>query len=247
MNSILITGCNRGLGLGIVKELLLLPNVPKYIFATCRDQSKAKELQELAAKHSNIYILEIDLLKYSDYANLVQKVDEITKGEGLNVLFNNAGIAKWERSIDDIEAENLLSIYETNSVAPLLLAKAFVPLLKKASKANEKKPMGLERAAILNMSSRVGSIDDNTSGGLYSYRMSKAALNMATKSLSINLKEEKILCVTLHPGWVQTDMGGANAPLDVETSTKLLVQNVISFNEKHNGEFYQYDGKQLPW
>lgn len=107
--------------------------------------------------------------------------------------------------------------------------------------------MGIQRAAILNMSSVLGSIADNEQGGLYAYRTSKAALNAATKSLSRDLSPDGILCVALHPGWVRTGLGGSNAPLDVETSVDQLWETIIHLNEEHNGGFYQYDGKKLPW
>lgn len=130
--------------------------------------------------------------------------------------------------------------------------------------------MGAKRAAIINMSSILGSIEINKDGGIFAYRASKvvfifvlkfkfinffifflkkfqAALNAVTKSLSIDLYPNRILCVSLHPGWVRTDMGGSKAPLDVETSTCKMVETILSFNESHNGGFYQYNGKKLPW
>lgn len=107
--------------------------------------------------------------------------------------------------------------------------------------------MGIQRAAILNMSSLLGSIADNDLGGLYAYRASKAALNAATKSLSRDLLSDGILCVALHPGWVRTGLGGPNAPMDVETSVGQLWQTIVNLKDEHNGGFYQYDGKQIPW
>lgn len=107
--------------------------------------------------------------------------------------------------------------------------------------------MGVQRATIVNMSSMLGSIQDNGQGGLYAYRMSKTALNMATKSMSIDLKNEQILCVAMHPGWVKTDMGGLNAPLTIDTSCNQMVNTIFELNETHNGTFIQYDGKSLAW
>lgn len=133
------------------------------------------------------------------------------------------------------------------SKIPLDFLQAFLPLLKKASKSNESQPMGVQRAAIVNMSSILGSIQDNEQGGLYAYRMSKVALNMATKSMSLDLKNDRILCVAMHPGWVRTDMGGSNATLDIESSCKQMVQTIQALNESHNGTFIQFDGKSLPW
>lgn len=107
--------------------------------------------------------------------------------------------------------------------------------------------MGVQRATIVNMSSILGSIHDNTNGGLYAYRMSKVALNMASKSMSVDLKNDSILCVAMHPGWVKTDMGGSNAPLDIATSCKQMIQTIQALNESQNGTFIQFDGKKLNW
>lgn len=108
-------------------------------------------------------------------------------------------------------------------------------------------PLGVERATIVNMSSILGSLTENDGGGLYAYRMSKAALNIATKSMSVDLKSDKILCVSMHPGWVRTDLGGSHAPLDVETSCKDMLKTILALNDSHNGTYLQYDGKPLKW
>lgn len=128
----------------------------------------------------------------------------------------------------------------------ILCSQAFIPLLKKASAFNSAQPLGVKRAAIINMSSLMGSIDD-AGTGCYAYRMSKVALNMATKLMSGELKDDKIVCIVLHPGWVQTDMGGPNGTLDTETSCSKMVQTIFGLNESSQGKFIQYDGKLLPW
>ncbi|KAH8347607.1 hypothetical protein KR067_002313 [Drosophila pandora] len=247
MNSILITGCNRGLGLGLVKALVGLPQPPQHLFTTCRNREQAQELEELAKKHSNIHILEIDLRNFDDYDKLVSDIDCVTKDKGLNVLFNNAGVAPKSTRITATRSQDLLDTLQTNTVVPIMLAKACLPLLKKAAKVNESQPMGVNRAAIVNMTSILGSIQANTDGGMYAYRTSKSALNAATKSLSIDLFPQRIMCVSLHPGWVRTDMGGNNAPLDVDTSTGRIVQTLCELGEPQNGTFINYDGSPLPW
>lgn len=97
------------------------------------------------------------------------------------------------------------------------------------------------------MSSILGSIEENKQGGMYAYRLSKSGLNAATKSMSIDLKGDKIICVALHPGWVKTDLGGSHAPLDVDGSCKQMIHTIFNLDESHNGTFIQYDGKNLPW
>ncbi|KAH8419988.1 hypothetical protein KR009_004767 [Drosophila setifemur] len=247
MNSILITGCNRGLGLGLVKALVGLPQPPQHLFTTCRNREQASELVDLAKQHSNIHILEIDLRNFEAYDKLVSDIECVTKDQGLNVLFNNAGMAPKSTRITATRSQDLLDTLQTNTVVPIMLAKACLPLLKKAAKANESQPMGVGRAAIINMSSILGSIQGNTDGGMYAYRTSKSALNAATKSLSIDLFPQQIICVSLHPGWVRTDMGGSNAPLDVPTSTGQIIQTLCELKEQQNGSFINYDGAPLPW
>ncbi|XP_034188790.1 SDR family oxidoreductase sniffer [Osmia lignaria lignaria] len=248
MRSILITGCNRGLGLGLVKHLVKLPQPPENVFATCRDRNKAKELTALSETSKNIHIIEIDLVDTKNYDKIVQIVNEKVGQAGLNVLFNNAGISSKFARLGLVKEEQLTETFFVNTVVPILLTKAFVPLLKTASHNYENKSeMNIHRSAVINMSSILGSIADNAVGGYYPYRCSKAALNAATKSMSIDLKEDGILVSSLHPGWVRTDMGGNNASMDIDTSVANILNTLNSLTEKHTGCFVQYDGKILPW
>ncbi|XP_055302593.1 C-factor-like [Sitodiplosis mosellana] len=247
MNSILITGCSRGLGLGLVKQLLELSDPINYIFATCRNPDGAQELNELKAKHGNLHVFALDVTDYASFDALVKQIDEIVKEEGLNVLINNAGIYPSVASLNSVVADDLRNILETNSIAPVMVTKAFIPLLQKASKFNDTKTMGVHRATIVNISSSVGSIENVRSGRSYAYRMSKAALNMATKTMSVDLKKDRILCIVMHPGWVQTDMGGLSAPLKIDDSCKQMVNTILALNESENGTFVQFNGKSLPW
>lgn len=122
-----------------------------------------------------------------------------------------------------------------------------LPLIEKAAKNNAGKPNGMKRAAIINISSLVGSLGDNKSGGLYGYRESKTAINMFSMNLKKDLESDGILVLPLHPGWVLTDMGGPNAPVTVEASTAGLVNILYTLDESKNGQFLNYDGKVLPW
>ncbi|XP_012160301.1 uncharacterized protein LOC101459999 isoform X2 [Ceratitis capitata] len=206
-----------------------------------------RELQDLARCHPSIHIMEIDLMDFKKYDDLVKQIGDVVRNEGLNVLLNNAGYAPKSTRITTVKLKDLMLSLQTNTIVPVMLSKACLPLLKQASKSNGKMGMSVKRAAIINMSSILGSIEANTDGAMYPYRTSKAALNAATKSLSIDLLKDGILCVCLHPGWVRTDMGGSNAPLDVHTSTTKIIETLFNFNEANNGGFFQYDGKKLPW
>ncbi|XP_026465461.1 uncharacterized protein LOC113368113 [Ctenocephalides felis] len=246
MKSILITGCNRGLGLGLVKSVLKELN-PKHVIATCRNVNNAGDLQEVANKHQNVHILELDVKDIESYPVLVEQVTKIVGDDGLNVLFNNAGVSPRSTRLAFTEVDKMMDTFLVNTVAPVMLTKAFLPLLKKASSANSELPMGIAKAAIINMSSMLGSISQNESGGLYPYRCTKAALNAATKSMSVDLKSDGIIAVNMHPGWVKTDMGGNKAPLDISESVDGIVKTLTKLNEKDNGGFLQYDGKPIPW
>ncbi|XP_055606488.1 C-factor isoform X2 [Uranotaenia lowii] len=212
-----------------------------------RSRFDEPELKSLAQQHSNLHILQIDLREVEQYDQFAQQVETIVRDNGLNVLFNNAGISPKSTRLNFVKSEDLVDTFVTNTVAPIMLTKALVPLLKKAAETNASAPIGPQKACIVNMSSILGSIEANSDGGLYGYRTSKAALNAATKSMSLDLKPNQIMAVAMHPGWVRTDMGGSKAPLSVEQSCKGMVKTVLGLGEQHNGGFLQYDGKALPW
>ena len=136
---------------------------------------------------------------------------------------------------------------QVNCVAPLTLTQTLLSLLKSASTAHSAAPIGIDRAAVVMVSTRMASIADNSGGGYYAYRCSKTALNMATKNLSVAVKDDQILTVVLHPGWVKTDMGGANALIDTDTSVSSIITTLQALGEKDHGTFITWDGKSLPW
>ncbi|XP_041977340.1 C-factor [Aricia agestis] len=244
MKSVLIIGANRGLGLGIVKFLTKLRKA-EIVFATCRNVSE--ELANVSKEHKNLHILNLDVTDATKYEEVVSQISAATGDGGLNLLINNAGVSTKFTKINLVKAEQLLENFTVNTIAPIMLTKALLPLLIRASEANSDKPVGVERAAVVNTSSILGSIANNDQGGFYPYRCSKAALNAATKSMSVEFKDKKILATAIHPGWVRTDMGGKNAPLDVETSIRELFNTLEKLGEKDSGKFLQYDGKELPW
>ncbi|XP_052866062.1 C-factor [Anopheles cruzii] len=248
MNSILITGGNRGLGLGLVKTLIRQQVLQKtQIIATYRLPEKSEELFALAKQNANVVPVLADVTNLERYEQLVNEVESIVKDKGLNVLFNNAGISPKSTRLSFTKADDLVDTFVTNTVAPIILTKELLPLLKRAADRQPDAPLGPGRACVVNMSSILGSIAENREGGLYAYRTSKAALNAATKSMSLDLRPSGIMAVALHPGWVKTDMGGSKAPLSVDESCDAIVRTLLSLNESHNGGFLQYDGKTLPW
>lgn len=246
VGSLFITGASRGIGLEFVKQLTELPQPPKHIFATCRNPDAAEELRQLASKHPNVHLHKLDVRDYASYPVVVDWVGSHLEGQGLNVLVNSAGIAHWQ-GFDDVTREHMLDCMETNAVVPLMMAKAFLPLLKKAANAGGSTGLSCARAAIVNFSTRMGSIDDNTSGGSYAYRTSKTAQNMVTKSMSVDLKPMGILAVSLHPGWVLTEMGGPNALIDAATSVSGLLKVMEGLNDDSVGRFISFKGEIVPW
>lgn len=247
MKSILITGCNRGLGLGLVRSLVASTNRPENVIATCRNLEKAKELLDIAKQHRNTHVLQLDVRNTDTFKQFAEDVECIVGDEGLNVLFNNAGYSPKSTRIQFVKADQLAETFAVNTIGPIMLTKALIPLLKKASLSNKSKPAGCEKAAIINMTSILGSIALNDNGGVYAYRCSKVATNMATKSLSIDLKNDGIVVTSVHPGWVKTDMGGSNAPMSVESCCSSLVEFIRNISERHNGGFFQWDGQELQW
>jgi len=244
--NIFILGANRGIGLQLVKDIVATLNVNK-LFATYRNEDQSKELLEYAASNPKVKTLQLDARDDSKFLEIAKKVEEEVQGQGLNLVINNAGVyTERPQRLESLTKETLLFHFEVNTVAPLLFTKAVLPLLETAANRNSTE-QGINRAAIVNMSSTMGSIAENSSGGEYAYRSSKTALNMVNKSLSVDLKPKNILAVVLHPGWVITEMGGENALITVEESVRGMLNVISGLDDASNGKFYNYAGKELPW
>ncbi|KGL78002.1 hypothetical protein N309_01670, partial [Tinamus guttatus] len=254
VRSVLVTGANRGIGLGLVKHFLQFRNPPERIFAACRDPKgeKAQELQQLASKHPSLVIIQLEVTDPTSIQAAAASVTEHLKGSGLNLLINNAGIVKWN-SLDTETREEMSAVYDSNTIGPLLVSQAFLPLLKKAAQGSPTSELSCSRAAIINMSSSAGSVEEVylwDLGQIISYRCSKAALNMLTKCQSLGYREHGILCAALHPGWVQTDMGtssGLKPPLTMDVSVQGMLKVLCSLSEKDTGTFLNWEGKVVPW
>ena len=137
--------------------------------------------------------------------------------------------------------------FMTNCVGALMGVKALAPLLEKAAHTNKDSPVGWSRAAVINITSFLGSIEKNSNGGFYSYRASKCALNMVTKTLSIEFEPKGVLCAMLHPGWVKTDMTVESAPMTVAESVSGMVHVMSEMGERDQGAFKNFRGETLPW
>ena len=221
--TVLITGTNRGIGLELCRQLSAKG---MHVIATCRHASR--ELKDL-----NVEIIEE--VEVSEPTSLAKLADTL-KGRNIDWVINNAGIAGGIGlgDIDDAAVDSFIRMYRVNSLGPLLVTQALLPNLHEGSK------VGI-------ITSRMGSIDDNDSGGSYAYRMSKAAVNAAGKSLSVDLKPKGIAVAILHPGWVRTDMTGHGGLIDPDESASGLIKRMEELTLDTSGGFWHTNGERLPW
>jgi len=219
----LVTGTNRGIGLELCRQLKQRGDE---VIATCRKASK--ELKDL-----DVEIIEgVEVSDPRSLSGLAEKLD----GRKIDWLINNAGIAGGLGLSDiDVDAiESFKRMYEVNSLGPLLTTQTLLNNLSEGSK------VGI-------ITSRMGSVADNDSGGSYAYRMSKAAVNAAGKSLSIDLKSKGISVGILHPGYVRTDMTNHNGLMDTDESASGLLARMDELNLNNTGSFWHSNGDLLPW
>ncbi|NXN06126.1 DHB2 dehydrogenase, partial [Sylvia borin] len=177
VRSVLVTGANRGIGLGLIQHFLRMPKPPQWIFAGCRDPKgqRAQELQNLASKHPNLVIITLEVANPTSIKAAAAKVEEYLAGSGLNLLINNAGMIK-SKMLDAETLEDMTETYTTNTAGPLLMGQAFLPLLKKAAQGSPGSGLSCSKAAIVNISSIGGSIASSFGWELIqgtSYRCSK--------------------------------------------------------------------------
>ena len=230
MTHILITGANRGIGLGFVRKY---KEKNLQLMCTTRDKSRSKELLAFKEKYpNNMEIFELDLLKENAAVTLANFI----KDRPIDILISNAGVGSSNQHFQAVSSTRWLEVLKVNLIAPLMITQAVIENVKKSSVKK-----------IFFLSSQLGSIEDNKSGGMYIYRSSKTGLNQVVKSLSIDLKAYGITVVALHPGWVKTDMGGPNAPVSIDESVEGMIRVIDTTDIKDTGKFLNYDGRELPW
>jgi NAD(P)-dependent dehydrogenase (short-subunit alcohol dehydrogenase family) len=222
-SNILITGANRGIGLELARQLAARGD---RVVATCRNPDSAEALRGLD--------LRVERLDVTDEESIAAVAASVS--HPIDVLLNNAGVGVRGAPLGEFDYGGFRRFYEVNTLGALRVTEAFLPQLRSS-----------DRKVIVNMTSRMGSIADNTSGGSYEYRATKAALNMVTRSMSIDLAGDGFICMVLHPGWVRTDMGGASAPLSAADSAAGILRLIDGADHEFNGGFYDYSGQLLPW
>ncbi|MFY2564007.1 SDR family oxidoreductase [Corallococcus terminator] len=227
--NLVITGANRGIGLELTRQYVTRGDT---VHAGVREPAQARELTALAgASNGRLHVHALEVTRDESVgafaAALTGPVD---------LLINNAGRRTRSDDLEDLSLEDALQMLQVNALGALRVTRALLPRLREA-----------KGAKIASLGSGLGSISDNTSGGGYGYRMSKAALNMATRTLAADLRGEGLIAVTLSPGWVQTDMGGASAPTQVSESAAGLRSVLDGLSAQDSGGFFDFRGKRIDW
>ena len=228
---VLITGCNRGLGLEFARQYT---QAGWRVYATCRSPERALDLARLAASNPDTVSLHpLDVTE----TRQIDGMRQMLAGEPLDLLINNAGVlGPKDQGFGHTDADAWVYTFRVNAIAPLKLIEALADNLAAG---------GQHLAATL--SSKMGSISENESGGFYIYRSSKAAVNASIKSASIDLANRGINVVALHPGWVKTAMGGREAEIEATESVSRMREILDRLGPKDSGGFFDLDGSRIPW
>jgi NAD(P)-dependent dehydrogenase (short-subunit alcohol dehydrogenase family) len=230
MSSIVITGSNRGLGLEFAHQYA---EAGWRVYACCRDPNNAQALHALKEQHNKLSVHGMDVRDHHQIDVLAKDLAE----ESLDIVLNNAGVFyKDSEHFGGLSYEIWLDSFRINTLASAKMAEAFVTHVARS-----------EKKLFVAITSLMGSMEDNGSGGYYPYRSSKAALNAVMKSLAIDLKPRKIGALLLHPGWVKTTMGGEHAEITPQESVRGMRKVINDFKLRNSGRFFNYQGKKLPW
>ena len=226
MPTVLITGANRGIGLELARQYA----ADRWsVIATCRDPKSAGELRALKGD------IRIEALEVTDEKQL-QALAKALAGTPIDVLLNNAGMLTGYEAFGQTDTRSWLQTLHVNTIAPLHMAEAFVDHVA-----------GSQQKKIASITSGMGSIGRNTSGSAYAYRTSKAALNMAMATAANELRARGVIVAVISPGWVKTDMGGADANLMPEESAAGIRRVIAGLNPQASGRFFNYSGEEIPW
>ena len=213
------------------------------IFATCRNPSGANELGALANDHpKRIHILQLDVIDQKSIQGAVETVSK--QVDGLDMLINNAGILPGGvenchpniGTLEELEVEPMLEVFRVNTISPVMMTQAFWSLLRKGNSAR-----------VINVSSDAGSLTRRDNGCNYTYSSSKSALNMMSRCLAGDLRSDNIIVVPVHPGFIQTDMGGSVAILTLDEAIPSLVETIDNLTMDDTGQFFNWDGSQVAW
>ncbi len=232
MTIALITGANRGIGLEMAKQLVAAGTK---VFATCRLPEQASALNDLATQNSSLVtVIQLDVINDMSVHAAAQAVAAET--DHIDVLINNAGV-NFRDNFEEFNSDEFLLSLNANGVGAMRVVRQFIDLLRKA-----------DSAKVVNISSQLGSITaQRPNFGSYAYNSSKAVMNMITRHLSFDLEKDGIITISMHPGWVQTDMGGPNAAVTPPNSAAGILKVTAGLTAEDNGKFYIYNGEIHPW
>jgi NAD(P)-dependent dehydrogenase (short-subunit alcohol dehydrogenase family) len=225
----LVTGASRGIGLEMVKQLL---SSGRTVIGACRNPDGARDLWEIQSDYKTRFRpLKLDV---SDSASIDAAAKSLSNTR-VDVLVNNAGILRGAAEpLSTLNVDDVIKSFVVNAVGPLQVTRAFLPHLQQSSAPK-----------VIQLTSRMGSIDDNKSGGYYGYRMSKTALNMFNRSFAADYKT--ITTIVMHPGWVKTDMGGHGATAETYDSVKGMLSVIDGLSLGDSGRFLDYRGQDIHW
>jgi NAD(P)-dependent dehydrogenase (short-subunit alcohol dehydrogenase family) len=231
MATLLITGANRGLGLEFARQYLAEGDA---VIAACRKPGAARSLQHLERDSKGALTLtELDVAD----ATSVKRAAARVQAPAIDILINSAGLlGDSGQTIGSIDYDEWMRILDVNVLGPMRVCEAFLDRVARS-----------ERRLIVTLTSGMGSLADNTSGGSIAYRTSKAAVNMAMRTAAIDLEPRGLTCIVINPGWVKTDMGGPNAKLSPEQSVGAMRRVIAKLGPDDSGRFYNYDGREFPW
>jgi NAD(P)-dependent dehydrogenase (short-subunit alcohol dehydrogenase family) len=231
MPTVMITGTNRGLGFEFVKQYAA---DGWRVFAACRHPTSADGLRLLAERSKGL--VEVVTMDVTELRSVKQAAAQIGNG-AIDVLINSAGIAgKPHQNAGNVDYESWAAVFNVNTMGPLRVTEAFIDHLSRS-----------ERKLAVTLTSSMGSLTDNTSGGSIAYRSSKAAVNMVMRSAAIDFAPRGVACVLINPGWVKTDMGGPGASLTPEESVTALRRLIETLGSAESGKFFDYDGREHAW
>lgn len=227
METVLITGCSRGIGLELTKQYLASE---KRVIGTYRGKPSC-ELVELL-KYDHLSLIDLEVTEQDS----IKSISDSLSGVVVDVLINNAGvIGPEEQSMSAVAPSDWLNTFAVNTIAPLMVTREVLPFMEKSS-----------RPRVIAISSQMGSLN-RESTGMYAYRSSKAALNKVMQVLSIELKEHGIIVCPIHPGWVQTDMGGKDADITSAESASGIVSLIDKLTMESSGRFWMWNGQEHEW
>lgn len=226
----IVTGANRGLGLEFTRQLLARGD---HVVAACRHPGKASELNHLAGEYpGRLHVLPLDVADEKSRTAFVHELPLVANG--IDLLINNAGVLHSGERWGSVSEASLADSLRTNAMGPFLLTQALAPQLA-------------DGATVANISSGMGSLSDDPDFHSPSYRISKAALNMATRMLAKALEPRGIPVIALCPGWVRTDMGGSSAQITPAESVSALLRVIDATKLERSGGFFDRFGKPMPW